>query len=321
MIESLAAIVLIALSCAAVIKAYNVLSGRNLVLDAIDKLKLGTRGINAWDSYWQKNPQRSDIVICLTTIPSRLPYIDATLKSLLYQTRAPARIRLHLPRISRRENVAYDLPKWLSTLSAVEIVSCDDYGPATKLIPALYDEPKDRKLLIVDDDKLYPPNLVENFDKLSEVYPDVALGSSGWVVPTDLTDRPVTLLGNYRGHPPARIKATRIDCPTPIDIIQGHSSYLVRPRFFDVDKLVADYANAPPAAFYVDDVWISGYCTAEKFVLPSRRFCFISYWRNRHYDATSLENINSRKLSPDCKHNTIMIRHLRHRWLISRAPA
>ena len=296
------------------IRIYDLLSGRNLILDMRDKARLGRRSIEEWQTHWEKNNDRSDIVICLTTIPSRLPHIDATLKSLLYQTRAPLKIRLHLPRMSRREKTLYDPPSWLRSLKAVEIVPCDDYGPATKLIPALYDEAPDTKLLVVDDDKLYPPNLVAHFETAAKTFPDSALGSSGWIVPADLTDRTVTLWRNWRGVPPARLKATRVRRPEPVDIIQGHSGYLVRPRFFEPDRLIAGYADAPPAAFFVDDVWISAYCRPTKYIVPASRFCFVSYRRNRLYDWTSLGRINDSTGNPEENKNTIMIRYLSHRW-------
>ena len=79
------------------------------------------------------------------------------------------------------------------------------------------DEPPDRKLLIVDDDKLYPPDMVERFHLWAEAYPDTAIGSSGWVVPADLTDRPVTAWRTLRGAPPARLKATRVSTPIAVD--------------------------------------------------------------------------------------------------------
>jgi len=299
----------------AAVKTYDVLSGRDLVRDLIDKIRLGGRRVEDWHRYWEENVNRSDMVICLTTIPSRLGHIEATLKSLLYQKRAPARIRLHLPRMSRREKVPYAPPDWLLLLKAVEIVPCEDYGPATKLIPALLDQAPDQKLLIVDDDKLYPPDMVERFDLAADAFPESALGSSGWTVPADLTDRTVTLWRNFRGLPPARLKATRITRPRRVDILQGHSGYLVRPRFFEPERLVGDYAGAPAAAFYVDDVWISAYCRAPKLIVPARRFCFVSWRLNRLYDWTSLGRINDGTGDPELNNNTIMIRHLKDRWM------
>ena len=155
------------------VRLYDLFSGRRLILDLRDKARMGLRDVATWDRHAQANPQRSDLVICLTTLPSRLPEIEATLKSLLYQSRAPARIRLHLPRVSRREGVGYRVPDWILGLKSVEVVACEkDHGPATKFIPALEVLPADQRILVVDDDKLYPPDLVAHFDALSREHPE-----------------------------------------------------------------------------------------------------------------------------------------------------
>jgi len=293
---------------------YHRFSGRHFFRDGIDKLRMSTHSLSAWDAHWRKKPERSDIVVCLTTLPSRLPHLDATLKSLLYQTRAPAKIRLHVPRWSIREDVAYAIPDWLGALESVEVVVCDrDWGPATKLIPALLDCEPQQRLLVVDDDKLYPPTLVSDFDRWSTDRPDVVIASSGWSVPEDLTDRTVTVWSNFKGVPPARRKATLVTSPTPIDIVQGHSGYLVRPSDFDLESLIEGYADAPEEAFFVDDVWISGHCRVEKWIMPARRFCFVSWQHVGLFDRTSL---GTRDADTDRERhpNTVMIRYLRDQW-------
>ena len=294
---------------------YDRVSGRRLLLDLRDKARMGLRDIGAWDRYWQANPRRSDTVICLTTLPSRLPEIEASLKSLLYQSVAPARIRLHLPKTSKREGVPYDPPPWLRELSSVEIVECErDYGPATKFVPALLDLSPQQKILVVDDDKLYPPDLVAHFDALAREHPEIALGSSGWCVPADLQDRKVTLRGTLRGEAPGRRKATQLGTPERVDVLQGHSGFLVRPGFFDMTEFLASYETGPEEAFFNDDIWLSGHCRVPKMIFPARRFCFVSWKRVSLYDRTSLERRDS-AADIQVRTNTLLIRHLRDRWL------
>ena len=90
--------------------------------------------------------------ICLSTTPSRINHLTDTLKSLFAQSRSPQGIRLHIPEFSKREHCAYEIPPYLDDLEGVEIIRCDDLGPATKLIPALRDFGDDQKILVVDDD-------------------------------------------------------------------------------------------------------------------------------------------------------------------------
>ncbi len=304
------------------IRIYNFLSGRNLIRDGLEQAYLARLPLAACDQFWARNPQAADIVVCLTTTPSRLPYIAGTLKSLLRQTRRPQRIRLHLPGFSRREQRPYPVPAHLAALQAVDVVRCADYGPATKLLPALPAFAPEQKLLVVDDDMLYPADLVDNFFRWSKAYPHLALGSSGWVVPTDLTDRPTTLLSNLRQSPPTPRKSTRIKAPVQVDILQGYSGYLVRPAFFNAEVFTA-YASAPAEAFFQDDVWISAHCTAPKYVFPARRYCFHLWPTRRFYQATSISRLNRGGGDPEKRVNTILIRHFKERWLFNhpRAPA
>jgi hypothetical protein len=103
---------------------------------------------------------------------------------------------------------------------------------------------------------------------------------------------------------------------TPIDIMQGFSGYLVRPRFFDAEVLTT-HAQAPPAAFFVDDVWFSAHCRVPKVVHPARRFCFDRWHGYRAFKANSLGVLNRGGGDITQRNNTLMIRHFAERWLVS----
>jgi len=305
------------LAAIAALRSYHFMTGRNALLDLRDKLRLQSRSISAWDDYCARNPNRSDIVICLTTTPSRITRLEGTLKSLLYQSRRPQAIRLHIPDYSQREQRPYPIPAYLCELKSVEIVRCVDFGPATKLIPALEAYESQQLLLIVDDDRLYPPDLVETFARAAAAMPDAALGMSGWIVPDDLTDRPATLLDHIRQRTPAPVKSTRMQQSRRVDILLGYAGYLVRPAFFARAALV-DYSGAPTAAFYVDDVWIGAHCTAPKYVVPARRHCAIPRKDWFLHDRTALYRLNAGGGDPEQRNNTIMIRYFKERWLCAR---
>ena len=150
---------------------------------------------------------RSDAIVCLTTIPSRLPHVHNTLKSLLNQTLPPREIRLHLPAFSQREGVPYVVPPFLKGLASIRILRCEDAGPATKFLPALTTLPADQAVVVVDDDRIYPPNFLQDLDNAARTNPDAAFGFSGWIVPDDLVDRPTTMLANLLQRPPAPVRA------------------------------------------------------------------------------------------------------------------
>ena len=296
------------------IRTYNFFEGERLVQDLWREYRLAQADIAALDRAWAARADRSEMIVSLTTIPSRIGMIADTLKSLLTQTRPPKEIRLNLPAFSRRENRPYDVPDWLRDLRAVRLVPCEDYGPATKLLPALADAAPGQAILVVDDDRIYPVSLIAELEKASRAQPNAALGLGGWIAPPDLTDRPTTILSNLLMRPPAPIRSARIGRPVAVDILQGVAGYLVRPDFFDL-AAVTNYAAAPPAARFVDDVWISAHCRADKFVIPAAP----NFPPKRHlaqYKRSSLGWINRGSGGDENRNNSIMLRYFADAWKV-----
>ena len=250
----------------------------------------------------------------MTTLPSRIDRIAPTIKSLLNQSVAPEAIRLNVPAVSRREQRPYVVPDWLRQLPAVTICPCDDYGPSTKLIPALLASRPDQRLIVVDDDRIYHPLFVEEMVRHAEEHPGVAVVGSGWDAPDDLVDRPSTLMATLRGQAPVPLKCTRVSrAGRDVDIMQGLSGYLVEPRFFDRAALV-DYRAAPPAAVFVDDVWISAHCLVPKVIFRARRTNFQSMLDTDFYQRTSLGRVNRGDGTLEGRNNTIMLKYFKDRW-------
>jgi hypothetical protein len=301
---------------AAGVRAYNYLTSSNLLLDPLYELRLRRLRLDELDRRRRANPRRSPIVVSLTTTPSRIGLVALTLKSLLNQTLSPAAIRLLVPERSRREKAAYAVPEAVARLRGIEIVRCRDYGPATKLIPSLLALDPDQPILAVDDDRIYHPRLVERLDALVRAHPDVAIGASGWQVPEDLLDRPTTLVTQLRKRPPVPFTCAQIRKPEEVDVLQGFSGYVVRPRFFDLDRL-SDYSGAPEAAVLADDVWISAHCRAPKVVFPMGPSNFQSWLDGRFYRATSLGLVNRGDGTLEGRSNTIAMRHCMTAWRVS----
>ena len=294
---------------------YNFFEGETLLRDILDEIGLSRSNLAALDKAWARNPDRSEAIVSLSTTPSRLPFLAPTLKSLLRQSRAPKRIVLNLPAYSLREKTAYVVPECLEALSAVEIVRCDDLGPATKLTPALLREPPDQTIIVVDDDRIYPPTLVAELEDAAKADPDTAFAMCGWIVPPDLIDRPTTVWSNLTLKAPVPLRARRLRKPVPIDVLMGFAGYIVRPRFFD-PAAVQDYAAAPPEAFFVDDVWFSAHCTAEKVALPSQRYNYQPKLQRAFYERTSLAAINRGPGGNERRNNTIVIQEFADKWRV-----
>jgi hypothetical protein len=135
------------------------------------------------EARWAANPLRSDIVFTLTTTPTRIQTIDTLIVSLLLQDMACAHVRLNIPLLYRNKD-PYVIPPRLLSLKSVRIVRTEkDWGPGTKFIPSVvaFDkaEQREQRLLIVDDDVVYPPDFISIFHTVGLAYPRAALGSVG----------------------------------------------------------------------------------------------------------------------------------------------
>ena len=289
-------------------------TGENLAAAAVDEWHLSRASLPALDASCAVNPRNSGLVVSLTTIPSRIDALDLTLASLLRQTARPQEIRLCLPGSSVREQRPYVVPAWLADLRTVTVVAVDDQGPATKLLGTINAVDPDQAIVVLDDDRIYHPRLLETYARLVESRPHHAITAAGWRIPPDRVDRPTTLWRRVTGAPTVPRRANQLRRPARTDIMQGVHSYLVRPRFFDLDAL-ADLAAAPPAVRMVDDVWISLHCRAEKWIVPmSLAYTDYQPWcRRRRYHASSLgANVNHAD-DDRMRGNSVALRWFAHR--------
>ena len=204
------------------------------------------------------------IIVSLTTLPDRIAQLRPTLDCLLQQTRPADEIVIAIPEISLRQLTPYVIPEWIRDLPSVRILSADrDWGPATKSIPAVKRElaagQNDTAIVVVDDDRIYPRDAIETYLHHTIELPDAALCFRGAAMPRSFDWRDAKMIHGNRLR-----KAKRVA------VITGCGSYLIKPRFFD--ESFWDYSAAPRAAFYMDDIWISGCLdrrAVRKYVVPS----------------------------------------------------
>jgi hypothetical protein len=109
------------------------------------------------------NNQTLRTVVSMTTSPKRIETIGKTLQSILTQPLLPDSIQINLPRVFRRYNTSFAPIEQYSVLQhpLIRIHQCDDFGPATKLIPTLETETDPNTLIIIiDDDIVYPAHFI-----------------------------------------------------------------------------------------------------------------------------------------------------------------
>jgi len=262
--------------------------------------------------------ERSDVIVGLTTIPSRLPFLVPTLKSLLLQNVPPWKILLHLPKHSRRERIEYTVPEELEGLEVIQIVRCPDWGPATKILPALLDGDPDQRVVAVDDDRIYRRTLLEDLVTASEHDPDAAVGFFGLIVPLDRVDRRKGLVGRtiegLRYGRGVSLRGSRMRRALPVDILHGYGGVMVRPRFFDLDRL-ADFEGAPDAAWLEDDTWFAAHCRVPKLIVPTRPGSFPRYFGRRVYRSSRLGTHNRGGTDPESRNTTVLMQLFSDRWL------
>lgn len=103
----------------------------------------------------------TDVVVGITSLPSRIGLIRPTIESLLIGARKPDRIIVALPLRSQREQRGYDVPSWLADLGVLVTRPNTDAGPGTKLLGTLPEVPTDSILILADDDVRYRHDFVE----------------------------------------------------------------------------------------------------------------------------------------------------------------
>ena len=220
-------------------------------------------------------------IISLTSIPPRFADLGLTLRSLVQQKSRPEAVELWIPHSYRR------FPGWGGGLPAipdgVTLRRVDmDYGPATKVLPALRarrGEPVE--VVFGDDDRQFAPDWSEQFLMVRKEHPDAALCATGTTV--------VSMGGDWVAAGPL---PRAVEAPSPheqwgvqirrlvaqafagpkgpvlspaaqtiarsgyLDIAEGYRGVMLRPEF--LDDLVQDIS---PVLWAVDDVWISGHLT------------------------------------------------------------
>lgn len=210
----------------------------------------------------------SKLIISLTTIPPRFPYLHEVIEGLMQQTADVEAIHLYIPRTYRRfEYAANDLPK---LPDAVQVSIVDrDYGPATKVLPAVreYAE-QDVMILFGDDDEVYDPEWAARFVRAAQKKPDCAICEEGGLIGEkynagDKWRSNRTPKAAFRqkdlGYRLKRAASLGMWRPTTttasghVDIFEGWGGVLVRPHFFDERTF-----DIPDILWTVDDVWLSG---------------------------------------------------------------
>lgn len=212
-------------------------------------------------------------IISITSIPSRFDLIGSTLECLLNQN--ADQVLLHIPfRYKRFPDWNGDLPR---VPAGIQIIRCDyDYGPATKILPAVKAlKGIDVQVLFCDDDCIVPAGWAHRLFTIQARRQNEAVAiytrpacrqraktmrfKQAWQVPIiyEIPYRASRLVHKLIG--------TRVCYRRPFwfsgygDILFGVCGVVIRPEFFD------DIAfDLPDICWPVDDIWLSAMLAKNK---------------------------------------------------------
>eukprot|EP01087_Luapelamoeba_hula_P017633 TRINITY_DN5576_c0_g1_i1.p1 TRINITY_DN5576_c0_g1~~TRINITY_DN5576_c0_g1_i1.p1 ORF type:complete len:360 (+),score=23.43 TRINITY_DN5576_c0_g1_i1:1-1080(+) len=230
------------------------------------------------------------VVLTLSTLPHHLEYLEPTFQSLLGQSLKADAIYLNLPRgLNKRLNVSY--PETFETLPGITVNRCEDYGPLTKLYPALELESNDNTLIItVDDDKIYSPDAIRYLAWHAHHSPNVAFGVCGWAfmwVPPPMGVVPIYVPFFMRGGG-----------GTYVDVLQACCGNAYRRGFF---TSLPQLSKPPQDCWTTDDLWIAGYLAAfanvRRVIIPDRQEPDQPSWKATEPTQWRLSTVNSRNMN------------------------
>lgn len=241
--------------------------------------------IENWLKY---NINNEFIVITLSTTPHRINMLAPTLQSLTAQNAPVKAIYLNIPHVFKRENIEYEIPPWLANFKGITILRGEDYGPATKLLGTLknVDLPPNAIIITVDDDVIYPPNLVLHLAYAAKQNPGNAIGLMGanpdydanGIIPEDSELGLVKVKVNNRAS----------------SILQGYAGVAYRRRFFD--ESIFNISLAPSECINSDDIYLSFFLASRNVPRKVLRNSFLNachvHWETQvGTDAYALHNL------------------------------
>lgn len=217
------------------------------------------------------------MIVSLTTIPKRINHIHLVIESLKRQTKPVTKILLWIP-YTYKGKYEYNIPQFLYNENLVEIIRCEDLGPATKFLHTIKELEPGEEFVVVDDDQIYSQYLIE--DLTSAPYLNGIKGVKGtyWIDHDGNPDRRRDDTAPNKQRKPLRYIISekgdylnKFDFST-VPIICGCDGILLKPSFFN--KKIYDI---PEQFFNCDDIWLSGYLEThniKKYAIQCRAISY-----------------------------------------------
>lgn len=220
------------------------------------------------------------IVVSLTTYGDRFYDCYLSIESIMQGSILPNKIVLYLP----NELYGTPAPKLLQNQMkrGLEVRYCDDIRSYTKLIYALKEYP-DNNIVTIDDDILYPVDLLESLVNTHKLYPSMISanvvrpfpeGVNGYLIPLSKWDEAEYLQVYSRF------------------VLEGYSGVLY-PPYSLCDKVFDEYTYMNDCKT-ADDIWFSAMAMMKgtKVVCSNPHVGGFRYIDNDKLQATALSSLN-----------------------------
>lgn len=239
-------------------------------------LKPENKGMSGWPSL-RRQPGDPRVVISLSTVPAGIRGLEPTLRSLRRQTFPADAIELNVPNVSRRGLGTYPgLPAM--DAAGVDVYHTEDWLALTNIVPTMQRAQAANQstlVIVVDDDKVYPPSLVEDHMRAHRERPRSASACRGYRMPPggDLSRIDFWPMWDELAH---SVYGHKLAEAERVAVVTGSDSWAAPVGLFSPSL----WRDLPPlddsegAALLMNDVWISGQLSrrgVSKYVVPCRR--------------------------------------------------
>ncbi|CAE7456365.1 unnamed protein product [Symbiodinium natans] len=264
--------------------------------------------------------QKYRVVVLMTSIPSRIDHMEPVVDAMLAQSWPPTEIYMSIPYIYNRTGETYEIPGWLQSKAdakALQLVRCVDLGPGTHLLNGLrLEQDPWTFLVVVDDDHIYGPELIEQLMRAALGNPGSAVAAQGFLsVPGLLQSQELRAFQEQGGERPRYLQDQGFAAGP---VLVSYLGVVYQRGFFD--DSVFSYSSDCQQCRYQDDMWFSAHLAHKgirRLVLGAA--LGVQELTEMHLGPESLtfwkEN-KPRQISDDC--NKGLLRANSHLWAFRR---
>lgn len=262
------------------------------------------RKMNAFPAI-EKEPNDPTLVISLTTVPemltaSNLNVMKKVLDSLKNQTIPADAVEMNLPTRSGGlfSGGSGEYPQLHNTPlpEGITVYETDDWLALTNIVPTVQRakvRPRETLVIVVDDDKVYSPYLVEDHLRAYRAKPSSASTCRGYKLPRqgelpyDWDEIGFSFYGHTLGSPERVAAVTGSDSwSIPASLFtDGLWKDLLQPVDTEKTEAEAEPEVVKRACSLMNDIWVSGQMSKHqisKYTIPCRQECWDAGAVKRH---------------------------------------